>query len=124
MSYSKIAVKATLVAVSQMMSPVEAWELELKLAQKADKGCPKGTFLGLCQNGFVKGIPVGSYTNSKKNAKYGLVGRELLLSQPDLYLNDTKKLWSDILGVLHLPPKAPNQQAEVLIELWKNGFLL
>lgn len=38
MSYSKIAVKATLVAVSQMMSPVEAWELELKLAQKADKG--------------------------------------------------------------------------------------
>lgn len=124
MSYSKIAVKAAEVAVSQVMSPVEAWELELKLAQKSDKGCPKGTFLGLCQNGFVKGIPIGSYTNSKKNANYGLVGRELLLAQSDMYLNDAKKLWKDILEVLHLPTKVPNQQAEVLIELWKNGFLL
>lgn len=124
MNYSKIAVRAANVAVSQKISPVKAWELELKLAQKSDKGCPKGTFLGLCQNGFIKGIPVGSYTNSKKNANYGLVGRELLLAQPNRYLTDAKTLWQDILQVLELSPKASNQQAEVLIELWKSGLLL
>lgn len=30
------------------------------------KGCPKGVYLGLCEEGLVKGIPKGKYTKSKK----------------------------------------------------------
>jgi hypothetical protein len=29
------------------------------------KGCPRGAFLGLCEEGLVKGIPAGDYTASK-----------------------------------------------------------
>ncbi len=124
MSYSKIAVRAAKVAASQKISPSKAWELELILAKKSDKGCPKGTFLGLCQSGFIKDIPIGVYTKSKKNYNYGRVGRELILAQPDKYSSDAKILWKDILNILGERPIAPNQQAEVLIELWKSGLLL
>jgi hypothetical protein len=32
-----------------------------------EKNCPKNTFLGLCEEGLVKGIPQGNYTKSIKN---------------------------------------------------------
>jgi hypothetical protein len=44
--------------------------LKLKVLKK--KGCPKGTFLGLCEEGLVKGIPKGNYTKSVKNKKYAI----------------------------------------------------
>jgi hypothetical protein len=37
-----------------------------------EKGCPKSTFLGLCEEGLVPGAPAGSYTNSRLNKEYGL----------------------------------------------------
>nr|WP_208889497.1 hypothetical protein [Polaribacter sejongensis] len=43
-----------------------------------EKGCPKGTFLGLCEEGLVKGIPRGNYTKSVKNKEYALQAIEIL----------------------------------------------
>ena len=46
-------------------------------AQK--KGCPRGAFLGLCEDGLVKGIPAGNYTVSKDNKAYAVRAAELLI---------------------------------------------
>jgi len=73
--------QAALIAVrklneSSRLSPVVAWE-EATLqvfgegpAQK--KGCPKATFLGLCEEGLVSGVPCGVYTGSKKSKLYAI----------------------------------------------------
>lgn len=60
-------------------------EIWLKYAQKnfeskssQKKGCPKNTFLGLCEEGLVKGISKGKYTKSVKNKEYALKAIELL----------------------------------------------
>jgi hypothetical protein len=47
-------------------------------AQK--KGCPRGAFLGLCEEGLVKGIPAGNYTTSKDNKAYAVRAAELLIT--------------------------------------------
>jgi hypothetical protein len=36
------------------------------------KDCPRGAFLGLCEEGLVKGIPAGKYTASKDNKAYAV----------------------------------------------------
>jgi hypothetical protein len=58
--------------------PVIAWKNaavstfpEKKSAQT--KGCPKGAFLGLCEEGLVTGVVRGRYTRSNRLLKKALV---------------------------------------------------
>lgn len=57
-----------------------------------EKPCPKNAFLGLCEEGLVKGVPRGEYTKSEKNKKYALKAFEKLQEDP-LIKNDIKEFW-------------------------------
>jgi hypothetical protein len=83
------------------------------------KGCPKGAFLGLCQEGLIEGIPPGKYTQSEKNKRYAVLSVEAIKSNPDL-ASDKHALWTLIL-VQEI--KAHNQQLDVVTALWRAGLI-
>ena len=49
-----------------------------KTKSSQEKSCPKNAFLGLCEEGLVKGIKKGKYTKSVKNKNYALQAVEIL----------------------------------------------
>jgi hypothetical protein len=63
-------------AEDKSVDPHKVWRKECLKAglsvSLAEKGCPKSTFLGLCEEGLIKGIDKGSYTRSIINKSYGL----------------------------------------------------
>ncbi|MEG6591115.1 DUF6979 family protein [Paenibacillus barengoltzii] len=104
--------------------PVLAWgtitrEIFGEGTSSQKKGCPKGTFLGICESGLVNGVPAGTYTRSKLNKEYGLRALTLLSLNPEL-INDMKTLWFQTLGDNQ---KKHNQQMDVVISLWKNDLI-
>ena len=106
------------------LTPPEAWEsatTELfgagTPAQR--KGCPKGAFLGLCQAGYVVGVPSGDYCRSVKNRDYAVAAAELLAREPQL-AEDCVRLWQRVLGGV---TKQHNSQMHVVLALWRSGLL-
>ena len=72
--YAQVAINTIYNVKTTGNSPDYAWKLESertfgKGTALAKKGCPKGTFLGLCEEGLIKDIPKGQYTKSIKNKK-------------------------------------------------------
>lgn len=80
--YGDVAIEATRIAQTGVC-PIEAWktaatrEFKDRIAS-INKGCPKSTFLGLAEDGFVLGVPSGSYTKSVLNKQYALEALALL----------------------------------------------
>ncbi len=105
------------------LTPQSAWKnaaqniFETQAARK--KGCPKSTFLGLCEDGKVKGIAAGSYTRSYKNKDYALTALELL-KENSAYKSDQKLLWQKVIDGTN---KVHNQQMDVVITLFEEGLL-
>ncbi|WP_406660612.1 hypothetical protein V7O66_12345 [Methanolobus sp. ZRKC3] len=122
--YGEAALKAVELFESGInMDPRDAWELIANdiFADSPScrrKGCPKSAFLGLCEEGLVRGIPKGSYTRSQKNKGYALKAIELLKENPNLSSNPNK-LWKMIIS----EPKAHNSQMDVVVALWANGLI-
>ncbi|WP_431167235.1 DUF6979 family protein [Tenacibaculum halocynthiae] len=83
-----------------------------------EKGCPKNAFLGLCEEGLVKGIPKGKYTKSVKNKKYALQAVEILKQNTQTTFSP-KELWKQ----LELGDKKHNSQMDVVLELWEKGLI-
>jgi hypothetical protein len=112
-----------LVKKGLVSSPIEAWERAVTevfphrpASQK--KGCPRGTFLGLCEDGLIKGIRRGNYTGSEKNKGYALAAVSKLRDNPSL-AHDPTQLWAMVAG-----KKTPNHQMDVVISLWNNGLIV
>jgi hypothetical protein len=106
-------------------SPEHAWELATTRifglnTPSQKKNCPKNAFLGLCEDGLVKGIPKGIYTRSKKNKKYAVKAVSLLKSNPALSSNQTS-LWNIIQDGI---PKKHNSQIDVAVSLWNNNLII
>ena len=105
-------------------SPVKRWQSAVERvyptsvsAQK--KGCPRGAFLGLCEDGLVKGIPAGQYTTSKDNKAYAVQAAALLSEGTRKW--SIGELWR---AVSDDPEKAHNSQMDVVLALWKNGLMI
>ncbi|WP_139959578.1 DUF6979 family protein [Flavicella sediminum] len=117
-SYGTLSV----LAIKTGVNPKEAWKLaaidifDSKSSQ--DKGCPKNTYLGLCEEGLVKGIPKGNYTRSVKNKDYALKALKILKSNSSSTFSP-KALWEK----LELGNKRHNSQMDVVIALWVNGLI-
>lgn len=79
------------------------------------KSCPRDAFLGLCEKGLVKGIPLGDYTRSDKNKGYAILAVEILRESPEL-ADDPGFLWKRVIGGEY---KAHNSQMDVVTALWK-----
>jgi hypothetical protein len=105
-------------------SPAKRWQSAVEKvyptsvsAQK--KGCPRGAFLGLCEEGLVKGIPAGQYTTSKDNKAYVVRAAELLIEGKQKW--SISELWR---AVADDPEKAHNSQMDIVLALWRNGLIV
>ena len=83
------------------------------------KGCPKNSFLGLCEAGFIKGIPSGHYTRSVLDKGYALKAVEILTKNLGLSKNEDA-LWQAVQGTYG---KTQNSQMDVVTTLWKFGVI-
>jgi hypothetical protein len=102
----------------------DAWDLAVRSVfpnspSSQEKGCPKGTFLGICGSGKVTGVPGGEYTRSQKNKLYGLKALDILRQSPSL-ADDELELWKRVMAG---ESKVHNSQMDVIVSLWKAGFL-
>lgn len=106
------------------LSPREAWDEAAreifpgKLPSQC-KGCPRDAFLGLCEEGLVKGIPKGCYCKSVKNKGYALDAVALLRHDPRA-ANDPERLWT---LVVRGERKAHNNQMDVVTALWNADLI-
>lgn len=113
--YGKAAILAvTLMETNRTQSPREAWELATmeifgKGTHSQKKGCPRGAFLGLCEEGLVRGISPGKYTESRDNKGYALQGLALLKRDPS-FTKSPSALWKAV-GI----NKSHNSQMDVVI---------
>jgi hypothetical protein len=83
------------------------------------KGCPRGAFLGLCEEGLIKGIPTGNYTRSKENKAYAVQAAALLTADGRKW--SIGELWR---AVSNDPEKTHNSQMDVVLALWRNGLIV
>lgn len=123
--YGKAAIHAVdLVVSGKIEYPDDAWEIATndifgKGTSAQNKGCPKGAFLGLCEEGLIKGVPAGSYTKSKKNKAYALKAVQILKESPAIRF-DKRELWNKVMAG---EDKKHNEQMDVVTSLWINDLI-
>ncbi|EKN3444871.1 TPA: hypothetical protein SK294_001600 [Yersinia enterocolitica] len=123
-NYAEIAV-----SVAKYFAGVNNPELAKKWDQSLDgngKSCPRITFLGLCEDGWVKGIKRGNYILRRRkypnNKDYAVEGAKIVLANPNKqYL--ASKLWTEVKRALPDGAENHNQQMTVVIALMNNDLL-
>ena len=103
------------------------WKVHVKLKfplskSSQNKGCPKNTFLGLCEEGLVKGIPKGNYTKSIKNKQYALEAIDILRNNKGKTFSPLE-LWNKVKKELFINKKDHNSQMNVVLALWEHHFI-
>src|ERR1035437_9720604 len=122
--YGEAALIATRQGSSADVNPVARWESAMERLYPTSptarkKGCPRGAFLGLCEEGLVKGISAGRYTSSKDNKDYAVRAAALLTEGKQSW--STSALWR---AVTNDPAKTHNSQMDVVLALWKNDLIV
>jgi hypothetical protein len=124
--YGEVAVRAVhLFKDEKAESPRAAWSMAAadifgEGTSSQEKACPQNAFLGLCEEGLVKGFPSGTYTRSRKNKKYALEAVKILKRHPD-WSTDRKRLWR---AVMRGEQKKHNSQMDVVVALWNAGLIV
>jgi hypothetical protein len=119
--YGTAAVRAVILFRNrEARTPREAWrKATAEVFRTTPKNCPECSFLGLCEEGLVKGIPPGDYTLSRKNKEYAIRAVQILVDDPVLADHRTR-LWDE---VVQGEWKKENEQMDVVISLWREGLL-
>jgi hypothetical protein len=125
--YGQAAVKAVALLNTRTLDlPREAWnqatiEIFGKGTSSQAKGCPRSAFIGLCEEGLVKGVDAGKYAlKSTKNKDYAIKAINLIKKEPSL-TNDMNQLWNQVNAG---DSKVHNSQMDVVVTLWKNNLLV
>jgi hypothetical protein len=127
-NYGIAAINATRIYNDKAVgTPLDAWnqstiELFGGNTHSQKKGCPKNAFLGLCEEGLVRGIPKGNYTyrSDSLNKTYAVQAVVSLKANPEL-VNDRNGLWKEVMkGV----KKSHNSQMDVVLALWENELIV
>ena len=124
--YGEVATMAAKSLLQQNgLTPKDAWsqaanEVFPNSVSSRNKGCPKKAFLGLCEEGVLKGINAGNYTKSVNNKQYALDALSLLRKHPTLS-QDKNTLWRKIQNGTE---KQHNSQMDVVVSLWENDFFI
>jgi len=105
------------------MNPVSRWESALKKLYPTSpvarlKSSPRGAFLGLCEEGLVKGIPAGDYAASK-DAKACAVRAVALLAEGTQHWSRSALWQASTLDA----GKQESGQIDVVLALWNNGLI-
>ena len=122
--YGEAALMAAQQENSTGISPIVRWERAMDKLYPTSltarrKGGPRGAFLGLCEEGMVKGIPSGSYTNSKDDKAYAVGAAALLIAGTRKW--SISELWQEVTDD---PERAHNSQMDIVMSLWKNELLV
>lgn len=127
--YSKSALNAVnYIVEDRIKNPVEAWMFatgeqfgEDSWGQK--KGCPRNAFLGICEEGLVKGVIAGKY-NKKENSlnkQYAINTINLLKEDPSNFEKDNKEIWRIVTNGKSIKS---NYQVQIVKALWERGLIL
>ena len=124
--YGAVAVRAVeLVRSSRVKNPKYAWDQAaseiIKAKSSKEKGCPKAAFLGLCEEGCVKHVASGKYSNSEENRRYALKAVQILKNNPELSFQK-QKLWDEVMK-LEGKNIQHNGQMDVVVALWNKGLI-
>lgn len=128
MSFGKVALKAVENITDKRMHPSDGWQNAAEIVFPINctcikKGCPKNAFLGLCNEGLVKGVEKGNYTKSELNRNYAIKAVEILKQAQKKY--KPKELWVEVLRSLNSDiSKVHNSQMDVVLALWGKGLIL
>lgn len=122
--YGEAAIEAATLA-AKSGHPVEAWKLAAihkfpDSKSSRDKGCPRAAFLGLCEDGYVRGVRPGSYTRSANNKRYAVDALLILKADPHLANSSVNQLWK---RVMQGTEKKHNYQMDIVLALWWAGKL-
>ena len=104
-------------------SPHESWQEAINgfstSSNTRKKSCPRNTFLGLCSDGVIKGIPPNDY-NAPDNFEriYAQKAVEILRKNPSL-ADFPRKLWKEIGN----GNKCYDSQMDIVCVLWKERLL-
>lgn len=85
-----------------------------------DKGCPRSTFLGLCEEGLVKGVAKGNYESNATINKNHAIGAVEFLKEHNIETISSKELWSK----LNIAGKSHNSQMDVVLALWYEKLII
>ena len=122
--YGEAALMAVRQVPSASINPVALWDNAMQRLYPTSptarkKSCPRGAFLGLCEEGLVKGIPAGKYTTSKDNKAYAVQAAALLTEGTRKW--SIGELWQ---AITNDHEKTHNCQMDVVLALWKNGLIV
>lgn len=92
--YSYVAYDAYNYIIEKRMEPADAWDLAAEAIIKSEsgrkKGCPRVTFIGLCNGGHLKNLSKADDINSK-NYEYARYSIEVWKANPDMSRDDMWK---------------------------------
>jgi hypothetical protein len=122
--YGEAALMAARQRSSTGIDPVARWDIAIQSLYSTSpaarkKASPRGAFLGLCEEGLVKGIPAGNYSSSADNKTYAVRAAALLIEGKQTW--STSALWR---AVETDPEKMHNGQMDIVMALWKNDLIV
>ena len=122
--YGEVAIKAA----KEKGNPKNNWLKEVKKAffdseSSQKKSCPKSIFLGLCEEGLIKGISQGNYTKSIDNKAYAIEAINILKRNPKT-IYTPKELWIKTKKELFIIKKDYNSQMDIVLALWENELIV
>jgi hypothetical protein len=121
--YGEAAIMAARQAASGSINPEAQWESALEKLYPTSptarrKGGPRGAFLGLCEEGLVKGIPAGHYAATRDNKTCAVRAATLLIEAKQGW--SVSALWQ---AVTDNPEKPHGGQMDIVMALWKNDLI-
>jgi hypothetical protein len=122
--YGEAALMATQQGPSGDINPLARWESAVEKLYPTSpaarkKSCPRGAFLGLCEEGLVKGIPAGIYKASRDNKAYAVRAVALLTEATQRW--STSALWR---AVTDGAGKPHDSQMDIVLALWNNDLIV
>ena len=101
------------------LHPRVAWNDSLNELKVSEKGCPLSSFLGLCEEGLVKFVPIKKYTRARENKEHAIRAVQFLKNCKSKMFKNGQELW------IELKIKTSYQgQMDVVLALWENNYIL
>jgi len=122
--YGEAALIAARDSSANEINPIDVWQSAMESLYPTSiaarrKGSPRSAFLGLCEEGLVKGIPAGHYKASKLDKACAVRAAALLTEGSQTWSIGT--LWKAATGNSDQPH---NSQLDVVMALWKNDLIV
>ena len=122
--YGKAAIYATKVIRDSGIDPCEAWEESCRRLGGDPQKCTRSVYLGLCEEGMIKNVPPGNYTDSTCNKRYAVEAVRVLRSCPSVVTQSRRDLWEKVPeNSCEGKRIGQDGQLDVVLALWNKEFI-